>query len=75
MATQIRETIWPDAEEAADAPLPYDPRDPDSVQAAREALRDRLGLDYLPVLCSEPPRRRRVVRTLRQSISRLLGRG
>lgn len=32
----------------------YDPRDPSSLQRAREAVRDRFSLTYLPALCSEP---------------------
>ncbi len=32
----------------------YDPRDRDSLQKAREAVRDRFSLSYLPALCNEP---------------------
>jgi len=42
-----RETGWTALAE-------YDPNDPESVQRAREAVRDHFSLTYLPVLCSEP---------------------
>lgn len=32
----------------------YDLSDPSSLQRAREAVRDRFGLSYLPVLCNDP---------------------
>lgn len=34
----------------------YDPHDPESLQKAREAVRDHFSLTYLPVLCNEPER-------------------
>lgn len=32
----------------------YDPRDPASLERARESVRKQFSLNYLPVLCNEP---------------------
>jgi hypothetical protein len=44
----------PEGECPGTAIVEYDLRDPSSLQKAREAVRDRFGLNYLPVLCNEP---------------------
>lgn len=44
----------PEGECPGAAIVEYDLRDPASLQKAREAVRDRFGLKYLPVLCSDP---------------------
>jgi len=44
----------PDDEHCGIALTEYDPNDPESLQSAREALRRRFSLSYLPVLCNEP---------------------
>lgn len=35
--------------------LAFDPNDPASIRAAQRALKQQLGLPYLPSLCNEPP--------------------
>ncbi len=44
----------PENEHLSTAFIEYDPRDPASLQSAREALKKKFGLNYLPVLCNEP---------------------
>jgi len=44
----------PEGERHGAVLVEYDLRDPASLQKAREAVRDRFGLNYLPVLCNEP---------------------
>jgi hypothetical protein len=44
----------PEGECPEAALVEYDLQDPSSLQKAREAVRDRFGLNYLPVLCNEP---------------------
>lgn len=73
MTTPTPPVEWPEADEI-DPGLSYDPRKPSSVLLAREELRDRLGLDYLPTLCSEPSRKRRFLSRLRAGVGRLLRR-
>jgi len=44
----------PENEQCLVALAEYDPRDPMSLQRAREAVRKHFSLTYLPVLCNEP---------------------
>lgn len=67
---RTRTERWPEAEEFIEGLVQYDPRDPESIEAAREELQQRLGLDYLPVLCSDT-RRQRVGRSLRAILERI----
>ena len=62
---------WPEGEEPG-LGLDYDPESPESILHAREALRDRLGLAFLPILCSEPQRPRRLLSRLRLRVGRFL---
>jgi hypothetical protein len=64
---------WPEGEET-DSGLRYNPRSPASVLLASEELRDRLGLDYLPILCNEPKRKSGFLSRLRAGVGRLLRR-
>ena len=68
-----RPVEWPEGDEIEPG-LSYNPRSPSSVLLAREELRDRLGLDYLPVLCSEPQRKSGFLSRLRAGVGRLLRR-
>ncbi len=68
-----RTVEWPEGEET-DLGLHYNPRSPASVLLASEELRDRLGLDYLPILCSEPRRKSRFLSRLRAGVGRLFRR-
>lgn len=62
---------WPEAEEFVEGLVDYDPSNPASIAAAREELRQRLGLDFLPILCSEPRHHHRVARSLRSILERI----
>jgi len=44
----------PEGERSRTPLVEYDPRDDASLMRAREAVRDRFSLTYLPVLCSDP---------------------
>lgn len=44
----------PEGERSRTPLVEYDPHDDASLMRAREAVRDRFSLPYLPVLCSEP---------------------
>ncbi len=68
-----RPVEWPEGDEIEPG-LSYNPRSPSSVLLAREELRDRLGLGYLPVLCSEPKRKSGFLSRLRAGVGRLLRR-
>lgn len=47
-------TQGPEGECPGTALVEYDLHDLESLQKAREAVRDRFGLNYLPTLCNEP---------------------
>jgi hypothetical protein len=70
MSSPTTHDRWPEAEESTEDRLFYDPNSSESIAAARERLRVRLGLPYQPTLCSDPGRGRR----LREHIARLFGR-
>lgn len=61
----------PEGERSRTPLTEYDPCDDASLQRAREAVRARFSLNYLPVLCSEPEPT--LWGALRKAASRWLG--